>query len=320
MRNPAFWLLFAALLGLSMRSVAVAANQDLPSVDDLKRMYDDKKYEDLVIKLSFVLSLHNEAGRSYDRYELYMLKGEAQMGRRQPVAASDAYVRAAKHTTDKTQLAMAVAMSELSRRCPNMKFTPQTGAAKGRQIDVTDPQARKPAFAALYADELVAAKWAIKDASEATTIPPIFDVIPWLKKLSAIEIAATDSDTQSAALVEQIGSHADQLIGAVIDKYAGRVAAIDRNAQTVISVTDQYGNTMSGPQGLDSREQKELKDIIADCAQIGPAVKDLVEGIDDKELVALAAKTDKTGAEANRVLHTGYGGWNGTATIPTAHP
>src|SRR5262249_38076561 len=59
---------------------AVAGGGDsLPTMDELKGLMDQQQWQQLLQRSSRVVSLRGQAAQNYDRYDLLMMRGEAQL-------------------------------------------------------------------------------------------------------------------------------------------------------------------------------------------------------------------------------------------------
>ncbi len=199
------------------------------SPDDLKKLYDDKQYKELIPKLSKALALHGTAADGYDRYQLYLMKGEASLQTKSKSAAVEAFKQAAKATTDKDQVSTAAADALLAAQASGtMTYTPKTGAAKGDKpepIDILDPDSRKSAFDALEHDMLARAKPKVEAAKRSTNLPQIMEAARGLADIRPVEFAADGGDGDVSALLGDLGNRVCKLLDDDMDHTVSSIEA-----------------------------------------------------------------------------------------------
>src|SRR3954466_7136488 len=84
------------------------AADPLPSMQELQQLQTEKQWQPLLQKLSRALSLRGDAAKTFDRYELFMMKGEAHAQLKQPAPAASAFADAVKEAgADKNRAAVA---------------------------------------------------------------------------------------------------------------------------------------------------------------------------------------------------------------------
>src|SRR3954468_10176542 len=88
-------------LGLTQRNGASAAPAaDAPTMDQIQKDYEAKKYPDVIKEVAVALPLSGDATKGYDKSALLALKGESHLQLKQIQPASEAYAAAAKESQD----------------------------------------------------------------------------------------------------------------------------------------------------------------------------------------------------------------------------
>src|SRR5688572_2680037 len=179
-------LLFAGVLIAFL--LGAAAPQQLPSVDQLKAQLDQNPQEVLrgVAKL---IALKGEAAKPYDRYELFTLRGEANLRAKALVPAADAFAAAAKETTDADKKATARATEILIRRSKPLGYVakpqrPAPGAVAATRpagpMPIINEADRAAAMKVLLADEMATVEPKLKAANAASALPPVIEAVKQL--------------------------------------------------------------------------------------------------------------------------------------------
>ena len=151
-----------------------------------------------------------------------------------PVAVEDAAAaqqaflgasRVVRQDANLTDSAVAEGMALLIQKSPGLTYKPKNG---GEPIDIVDPESRKVALAALYADLLAANQAGIDKAMKDTSLKPMHDLLPMVTDLYALEVAATGHATKTEDMAKAMGQHARDLINAEL----GRLSAASRRSKT----------------------------------------------------------------------------------------
>ena len=102
-------ILFALLTSFQSAFAQGAAPAQVSSFEDLKKLYEQKQYGEVVKEATRIMRLKSDAARGFDRYDVLMLKGDAQIQLKQGAQATEAFSLAQKETTDPKKLAEAKA-------------------------------------------------------------------------------------------------------------------------------------------------------------------------------------------------------------------
>jgi hypothetical protein len=295
------------ILGACLASVLAAAGPSrgdgqnvAPPMAELRQMLQDKNYQPLVDTLTALLARPPDG--AYDRGELLMLRGEAELQLNRPAAAASSFDSAAREATQPPAAAKGMAMAALARKAPDMKFVARTGDHRGHAWDITDAHTRSEALAALYADELAAATGRLQAANRATNLTPILQVLPLIAELAAIETTVTGEALQTTSVATDVGLRAHALMEAALDDMNSRVAQINKAAD----VNKQYSVNGRGTWdqvGLNADMKNELGQIIQTCGQIVTAAHDLRAATKLDELEATGNRAGQTKLDADKALH-----------------
>ena len=242
----------AAVWVLAISSIAVA---DAPQTSEqIKQLYTDGKYKDVIMQISKALSMKGPDAAQYDKHDLLLLKGEASLRTKSKSAAADAFKQAATAATEPNDIAIASATAELVKQSNGaLKYQPKTKASKDdkpQPIDIVEPDSRKLAFAAMQTDMVAVAKPKVDAALKSTSLSEVAQEAkdPNLLAVRSVEIAATGSDTESKQMLSDLGHHAYAMMDAPLDKLLERVkkdidAVNNRNKPT--QAGQPYNNAAS---------------------------------------------------------------------------
>jgi hypothetical protein len=231
------------------------------TLPEAQAKFDAGEYRDALRLISQALSASQQ--QPEQRYSLLMLRGETMLRLGERSSAIDAFRAAAEAKAGPKQTAIARATSALVRRSQNNKYRPMSAGASAEPIDILDPTSRTKAFAALYADTQASNQPKVQQAMNATTLPPIVEVIQPLLDQGAMEYLATGSAPQTRQTLTELGDHARGLMNSELQRVSHR---IDQLRDTAGSITgDQWG---FGQRGLQIPEQRELQDLVTYVRQI----------------------------------------------------
>ena len=206
---------------LALPAVAADAPAGGDSQAELKQMFDAKQYKELLPKLSKVLALRGPAAEGYDRYALFMMKGESSLQAHAKLAAVDAFKQAAKATDDHNLAMTATADAVLARDANGAgAYVPKTGTPKGDKpepIDILAPDSRKTAFTALEQDLLAKAKPRVEAAKHGRSLSQIMDAARGLGDAVPVEYAADGTANDVNAYLGDLGTRVCQLLDGDMD-------------------------------------------------------------------------------------------------------
>jgi hypothetical protein len=288
---------------------ATPANEPLPTEDDLRQLFKAGDYQPLVLKATRILQLKGDAAKKYKRYDILMLKGEAQLRLKQLPGAIESFAAAAKEAKEPKEVNLAAALEILVRKSPGGKYILKgLPGSPPDQYDIADEQGRKRAFEALYSDEASAAGPKIKAAENAQSLPPILDGLKVVSRLRILELIAKGTDEKTTDSAKELGVHAAKLMTAAVDGLRRDVQIISARANSTIRSTNPQSGTTAGYQqrGLWPADTKALREYINTADQITQAAKDLQTATKAEGLANVAAASEKVAAEAQALLDTDF--------------
>jgi hypothetical protein len=304
----------AAPLRPAPAAQAVDADNAPPSVADLRKLLDDGKPADVLKHVSRLLSLRGKAAQPYDRSELLTLKGEAHLRLRASDAAAQAFHQAAEATDDREKQATARATEQLIRRSRNLAYTPRKVPKGGRPdpIDLLDPDQRRAALQAMFADDFADVAPKVAAAKDAKTLPPRLKAIQAVRELATIELAATGSADQVNGIVEDLKRGTKDLMDRVMERTTKRVDQITAMANDVERVRQVvpgiggYSDVQISERrrGLRRQDVGDLKQLADACDEVKAGAKALAQasGAEESEFDELTEAADDLRMHIRRML------------------
>jgi hypothetical protein len=291
-----------------------------PSTDEIRKALDDGQPREALQKVSKALALKGAAAGQYDKHELLRLKGEAHLKLKDVSAASAAFAAAAKETEDDAARAEDKATEIVIKRSRNLTFTPKAAkkGARAEPIDISVPETRKAAFAALLEEEKAEAAPALKAAKGAKTLPPIVEALKRIADLRMLELAATGADAAADETTQALSDQALKLMSDAVEDMAALVKDVDASANELVPIAvpgrGAGGRTATlepsvRRRGLNTPDMQDLKRTIADLKKLVPMARELAEVLGDagKGFAKVAEDGAAVGNKAHEVLTTDYG-------------
>jgi len=255
---------------------APASQQASASMDDIRKLYDDGRYNDVLRETSRALSMRDEILRSrgFERFELLRLRAESNLRLKQPAPASDTFAAAAKElaATDPDRAAFFRAVSIVVKRSKNNAYVPKRG--KSEAIDLLNEDSRKRAIVALYDDEAADVLARVNAMRKADSLPPIVEAASRLKELADLERAAKGSNDETENRLLKLGDDARRIIGASLNKMTDNVEAISRRANERYLIQEGH---IYRKRGLQGRDRDNLLDVMSTSEKIPDAISKLSE-------------------------------------------
>ena len=319
MTQPA--LLLAVVLALApadppnQARQAPARDDAPPSVQDLHKLLADGDAAEVLKHVSRLLTLRGKAAQEYDRYELLTLKADAHLRLRAGDAAAAAFrLAAAEATGHREREAAARAAEQLIRRSRGLAYTPKKVArgARAEPLDIVQPEARKAALRALFADEMGELAPKAAAAREADTLPPKLKAIQAARELADLELAANGSADQVNGTVDELKQGAKDLLARAMEKSTKRVDQITTMANDTERVRRVVPGFRGFPEveavdkrrGLRRQDVTDLKKIADTCDEITAGAKALAQasGANGDEFEELAESADDLRMHVRRML------------------
>lgn len=232
------------------------------TVDELKKMLEDKEYQQVVRLADKALIQQDPLLDQAVIYDLMILKAEALLRQGQRASAGREFASAARGAPDLEKAAWARASRLAIARSVDNAYTPRTGDKE--PIDIIDPDSRQKAFLAMAEDDRQAAERSFRGAVNARTLPALEDAAEQIGDVWVLELASTGKAEDTSKMLLQIGEHARLLITQDMAQIARRLAHIDRLAGEY----DGFG----GRRGITSRERGDLRELGGYLAQVSDRV------------------------------------------------
>jgi hypothetical protein len=303
-----------------------------PAVLDIQQQIDQKQYPAAIKAAAKLLALHGNAAAGFSRFQVTMLKGDAQLGSKANAAARATYLAAVRETTDPHEQALAVWTAELVKKARGTTYVPHlagagNGGANGQPIDLIDRDSRKLAFGALLDDELSGMTPAVKQATRAPNLPAILPVVQQVQSLTELDEIANGSNARTDAVAGGLLDHARNLMANALkgmwtragDIHTSATQQVTNGGNTIFVNGAPVQQTVTGQNGLTADNTAELKGMIDTCSKIRDAAETfmpLANGAADKDWGAILNDAKRVAGRANDILQGNYG----STTVTTPNP
>ena len=276
---------------------AAGAGEALPTTKDVQAALDNKDPAEALRLVARLLSLHGKSAAGLDRYELLTLKAEAHLRLKAGDAAAQSFRLAAEQTDDRERVAIARATEQLIRRSRGLVYTPRREVkgqpAKREPIDIVDPEQRKAALRAMFADEMAELAPKVAVAKAGKTLPPALKAMQAARDLRTLELAANGSADQVEGVVDGLKDFCKDLLNHTMERMTKRVDQITQMAndpETVRQVVpDPFGGfnveVAERARGLKRQDIGDLKALADTCDQVVAGGKAVAQaaGVDQAE-------------------------------------
>jgi hypothetical protein len=264
---------------------AAGAAEAMPSTKDVRAALDKGDAVEALRLVSRLLPLRGAAAKNIDRYELLTLKAEAHLRLKAGDAAAQAFRLAAEQADDRERAAVARATEQLIRRSHGLVYTPRIAvkgqAANRDPIDVIDPEKRKAALRAMFADEMAELAPKLHAAKAAKTLPPALKAMQAARDLSTLELAANGSADQVNGVVEELKQSCKDLLTRAMERTTKRVDQITQMANDPEIVRQVFPNPLGGfevdvaerRRGLKRQDIAQLKGLADTCDEVAAGGK-----------------------------------------------
>lgn len=307
----------------------------LPTPEYIQQTFDEGAYEQTIEAVGRVLRLTGKAAKEYDRPALLQLKAESLLRIKAAEPAARAFGEAADATADPDERDRLRATQLLLKRSPGLTYTPKQRRGSGDAsaapgIDVVDPERRKAALAAQWADELARLEPVVKGAVLERELPPIAEAVKDVTAARPLESAATDGEGErTGEMLDGLNKRGLRLIAKRLDRTADRVASIADSADQTFHVGYRYGSGRRaskpfGPQvrrsrvggapreirqrkGLTPAQKTELQELLGTCRAVAEAAREFAElsGKVSADAKTIINKAGTTAQEVRRVAKAG---------------
>jgi hypothetical protein len=297
-------------------NAAPAATQ--PSVDAVQAAIDSKDYPAAVKLASKVLALKGPAAAGISRFQVTMMKGDAQAGMKSIATAIMTYKSAMKETKDVKEIALARWTAELFRTAGSTTYTPKliaVGGAKRGPFNLLLPDERKQGFGALLDDNLSALEPKIKTAAVSQSLPQIWPVLQQVIDLDALDEIANGSDDRTSTVASSLLDHSRNLLTSALKGYWARLGDIDTHANQTTTVPTQVimnnvwvTQTVTKKNGLSDNNKNELSNMIEMAQKIRDAAGVFMSvAKTDQGWSTIQSDADRVAGKASDVLNADYG-------------
>ena len=307
-RRAALTTMLIAILSVTSIANAQATRVRTASGAELRQMHDAGQYRICLQQIARILRLAN-AEKTYDRYDLLLLRGDCLLHLEDPATAKFAYAAAAKSPVAE-QAREARATLLLLQRSSKMTYVPRGRRDSGDPVDLKSKEGRIEALRALLEDELSAGESDFRRAIHAENLAPIQDVLPRLADLYAVERIATGKDSNVRPFLEAIGQRARRLVDRELGLSEQSVTAVESRANQRVDAPIASSNWWSDGytrRGLYSKDRQALRDLseyldrIEEEARLGRQLAASFDS-DATEWDSFVARASKAARHARDVL------------------
>jgi hypothetical protein len=260
----------------------------MPSADDLMAAYEAGRYDEVLRGLQPVLALTGPAAEGYDRHALLRLKGETLLRMRATAQAAAAFGAAAAVAPDATAAATDAATRLLIQRSSAGSVyqpRPRPDGKTRPPVDIVGADARKDALRALFADELADRRPAIDAVAspDVRRLDQIAAVVPTIRQLRALELAATDDIAAVSEAVVGLDAKAAGLLKSALEPVGQAIDDIQAQAtpsqQAPLILRPPTGRSLFNPVplgvgrrvALTASQVATLRQGVATCREVAAA-------------------------------------------------
>ncbi|HEX8324764.1 MAG TPA: hypothetical protein VF595_12725 [Tepidisphaeraceae bacterium] len=184
------------------------AADPLPTMDELQSLQAKKDWPALLGAVSRVLPVKGPATAAYDRTELWMMKGEAQLQSNQFVPASQSFANAAEEKTAPPEKAdYALAMAELAKRSDAKGYKTPARQGPPQAFDIRDPAKRPEALAAMLNANHVDLTQRVKQVKVATESKPLVELAKNIAQSRPLDRVVNQSVAKTDALETELAQN-----------------------------------------------------------------------------------------------------------------
>jgi hypothetical protein len=292
-----------------------------PTTDDVQQALDHRDFSTAAKLASKLLALKGVPAAGLDRFQLWTMKGDAQIGQKLISNAIESYTQALKETSDPQQTALVKSTVLLLHHATGSTYVPKSPPAPGETktgpLDLTDHDKRKQAFGALLTDLLVPLQPKIKSAMTSQSVVAIWPVLQQLEELEMLDQLANGNTDKTTQAVGGLSEHARTLITTALKGMWQRLDDIDKAANHTTNMQQAaympnggvYTHDTPIKAGLTDQNKHELNDIIHTCQQVQDAANAFSQsaGSDkDKDWASVTSDANRVSSRANDLLNANY--------------
>jgi hypothetical protein len=293
----------------------VVGAKGVPTTSEMRQMIDDKQYKRAMREIARAMAIKGDAAASYDRGELLLLRAEAQLGLRIEPAAAKSFRDAADVATTDEDRATARAMSLLMSKSNDLAYTPRTGDATDRTIDIVAD--RKSALAALLADETAALEPKARDAKDNKNIADVLEAAKAVTPVGDLEFAVTGSRKHAGELMSGFADQIGRLLDDTLIDLDHQADKIEESALAMVVIPPAALGPNNDPKivkakkrGLAPGDQGALKSIVDTCREIVSRNREvaLQLGTDSDRFRSASDFAIRLSSKAGAILRADYSG------------
>ena len=263
----------AAVLLLLLCPLLVAA-REVPTTAEIRQMVAEKQFKRVLREVARAMQLKGDDAVGYERGELLLLRADAQLGMRIEPAAAKSFRDAAEVVTSSADVRdTGRAMALLMSRSERLVYTPRTGDAVGREIDIVAD--RKAALAALLADEMAAFEPKVRAAKESKSIAAVLETVKAVEPVAALERAATGSTVRTDEYRNGFDAQVEALLDEALLQLDRNADAVEARARALVAAPQEIKPGQPPPKtmkvkksGLSPADEAALKGVMETCREI----------------------------------------------------
>jgi hypothetical protein len=234
------------------------------TMEQVRQTFKNGDWSGTLRAISEATAARGERAAEFDRYELFMLKGQSLLHLKNSRMAATAFDDARKASEELSKRAQARAWGALARRTQGEAYKPKEPANSQPIALFASDGSVNEAMMALRADLLADNKTRIERAEQARSLDPIFELVPALGDIYALEFTASGGTAeQTEPILRELGGHARELINREIKLLYSRSEQLRLVANDLV---DFQGDITQ--RGLYSNDRAEVEKMIPYVAKI----------------------------------------------------
>jgi hypothetical protein len=231
--------------------------------------FDKADYRNCLGKISKLLTTGAYKSDSPERYDLLMLRGECLLRLKQKQGAQAAFESAAKmmrKQEDVQRASSATALVALVKASTPALAYQSKKAGGGDAVDIVEPGSRQKAMGLLMQDLREKVRPDFKKAMNDDSLVPTHNLLRPAWELYSVEMAATGDTALTSERLQELGAHAQKLIGGELKRLNSRLDQLEDLAAEPTWGDFGYGG--GGVRGLRTEERNELQGLAKDLVQV----------------------------------------------------
>jgi len=307
---------------------AVLGAKELPTTAELRTMLDAKQYKAVMREVARAMSVKgNDGAIAYDRGELLLIRGEAQLGLRAEPGAAKSFREAVEAAENESTRRSAQTLGLLLDRAEGLTYTAKTGpAAARREIDIVAD--RNAALAALLTDETAAAESRVASTKSADRIAEVLEVAKSLEPLAALEETVGGATNRTGEFRTELASRVDGLLDKALGDMDRRADKVEETARSLIAIPQEVPPGQPAPparlkrRGVTRNDEAALREIMDGCREIVSRSRDvaLQLGAEHDRFHDANNRAIRVSAKAGSIMRADYSGVVEEPSAPSTQP